>query len=175
MKAIILAAGFGNRLGSLTEENPKALVPVAGKPLLAYVMQFLSATPVKEIAMVTGYQTKGLETFVQKHHPKVQLFYNPDYSLGSILTLQKALPFLNESFLLCNVDHIYPSRLAQRLDFSSNAVGAVCDFDRKLGNDDMKIKKNPSGHVMRIDKKLTDCDGGYIGMTFCPKNCHADY
>ena len=175
MKAVILAAGLGNRLGALTKSTPKALVTVLGIPLLDHLMQFLSATPVQSIAVVTGYQTKMLETFVQKKFPKVQLFYNPDYSLGSILTLQKALPFLNESFLICNVDHIYPKRLAQRLDFSLNAVGAVCDFDRKLGEDDMKIKKNPLGHVIRIDKKLTNFDGGYIGMTFCPKNCHETY
>ena len=40
MQAVLLAAGLGSRLGSLTERIPKALITVGGEPLLAYAVRF---------------------------------------------------------------------------------------------------------------------------------------
>ncbi len=51
MRAMILAAGFGTRLRPLTDKTPKALIPVAGKPLLAHVLQRLQHAGFDEIAI----------------------------------------------------------------------------------------------------------------------------
>jgi choline kinase len=42
----------------------------------------------------------------------------------------------------------------------------MCDFDRSLGNDDMKVKLTSDKRVKAISKQLTDFDCGYIGMTY---------
>ena len=49
MKALIFAAGLGTRLKPLTDDMPKALVPIAGKPLLEHVIMKLKAAGFVEI------------------------------------------------------------------------------------------------------------------------------
>ncbi len=51
MKAIVLAAGLGTRLGDLTRDLPKALLPVAGRPLLEHVLRHLASHGFDEIAV----------------------------------------------------------------------------------------------------------------------------
>jgi choline kinase len=167
MNVIVLAAGMGNRLGDATRNLPKALVTVAGKPLLHYVMDFLKHPAVQEITVIGGYQFDQVQAYLKKNYPKVKCVQNPDYMRGSILTIRTALPFLTTHTLIMNTDHIYPKRLMNKLLSQCRGITAVCDTDRNLVEDDMKVLRNPQGLVTDIDKRLTQCDAGYIGMTFC--------
>lgn len=72
MKAIILAAGRGSRMKTLTDERPKCLVELRGKALLDWQLQALREAGVSEIAIVTGYRRellagRGLKEF---HNPR---------------------------------------------------------------------------------------------------------
>ena len=72
MKAIILAAGRGSRMKSLTDERPKCLVELRGKPLLEWQLESLRAAGISDIAVVTGYKRellagRGLSEF---HNPR---------------------------------------------------------------------------------------------------------
>lgn len=60
MRAVILAAGRGSRLGSLTDERPKCLVELRGRPLLERQIEALTSAGIEEIAIVTGYQAGRL-------------------------------------------------------------------------------------------------------------------
>lgn len=60
MKAIILAAGRGSRMKSLTDERPKCLVELRGKPLLEWQLAALRGAGISEIAIVTGYKRELL-------------------------------------------------------------------------------------------------------------------
>lgn len=60
MRAIILAAGRGSRMKNLTDERPKCLVEVRGKPLLERQLMALRAAGIEEIAIVTGYKREML-------------------------------------------------------------------------------------------------------------------
>ena len=55
MKAIVLAAGRGSRLGGLTDSRCKVMLPVAGKPIIEWVLMELSEAGVKEAIIVHGY------------------------------------------------------------------------------------------------------------------------
>lgn len=167
MKALILAAGLGERLGSLTADRPKALVQVAGQELISRVLEFLNHPSVTEKAVVTGYCADKLKKFLAEKAPDVKIFYNPDFTQGSIRSLESAISFLDKDFLLLNVDHIYPKRMLPIILNGRKGLTAVCDFDRKLGGDDMKVKLSNSGGLQRIMKTLTDYNCGYIGMTYC--------
>lgn len=72
MKAIILAAGRGSRMKDLTDDRPKCLVELRGKPLLEWQLIALKEAGISEIAIVTGYKkellaTRGLKEF---HNPR---------------------------------------------------------------------------------------------------------
>ena len=113
--------------------------------------------------------------YLQGRDPRIHLLENKEYQLGSILTLKTALPYLDEEFFLFNADHIYPKRILPKLLAERKKITAVCDFDRPLVSDDMKIKKTPEGYLTDISKKLTSYDGGYIGITYCEKETLSFY
>jgi NDP-sugar pyrophosphorylase family protein len=60
-KAVVLAAGKGTRMGSLTREIPKPMLPISGKPLLEHVLDRLGAAGIRECAVITGYFHEVIE------------------------------------------------------------------------------------------------------------------
>jgi len=60
-KAVLLAAGRGKRLGALTERMPKPMLEVAGKPLLAHIVDALAVNGIREIAIVAGHLATYIE------------------------------------------------------------------------------------------------------------------
>lgn len=176
MKALILAAGKGTRLGSLTSALPKALVPINGRPLIEYILETLDHPSIEEIGVVGGYQFELLESLL-KTRKKVRTFYNPHFADGSIRTIITALDFINTDLALFNADHIYPKKLLNSYlrQCRNGNITIACDFDRTLVADDMKIKKGRSGFLTKIRKDLTEYDGGYIGSTFVPKEMIGSY
>ncbi len=71
MKAIIPVAGIGSRLRPHTHTQPKALIPVAGKPILAHIIDELKAIGVKEYVFVIGYLGDKIEQYITNHYPKL--------------------------------------------------------------------------------------------------------
>lgn len=62
MKAVVLAAGEGTRLRPLTADRPKALVEVAGDPILTHCLENLAALRIEEVIVVVGYAPPTLES-----------------------------------------------------------------------------------------------------------------
>ncbi len=166
MQAVIIAAGLGNRLGDLTRDRPKALVPVAGRELILRTLDFVDHPAVDERIVVTGYEGERLERFIADNCPGVRTVHNPHFKDGSIRTIETALEHVRGNFLLMNVDHIYPRRMLARIIDRAARITAMCDFDRRLGDDDMKVKLE-GGRLAAMTKTLEEYDGGYIGMTYC--------
>ena len=65
--ALILAAGFGSRLMPLTAERPKALVDVAGRPLLAHLVDACATAGCDDAIIVTGYKHEVVDTWLADH------------------------------------------------------------------------------------------------------------
>jgi dTDP-glucose pyrophosphorylase len=62
MKAVILAAGKGTRMGELTQELPKPMLLVQGKPILEHIIQGLVRAGIADIFIVTGFRAEVVET-----------------------------------------------------------------------------------------------------------------
>lgn len=169
MQVIIMAAGTGSRLLNLTESMPKAMVKVCDRELIRYVMDFLDDGRIDKKILVTGFANETIESLTRKEFPETAIVHNPDFRLGNILSLKKALPLVDDDMLLMNADHIYPRRMFPHILKNVSGITAICDFDRTLGDDDMKVRLNDRGQLCAIDKKLVQFDCGYIGMTFCPR------
>jgi dTDP-glucose pyrophosphorylase len=63
MKAVILAAGKGTRMRNLTNEMPKPMLRVQGKPILEHILQGILAARIREIFIVTGFRAEVVENF----------------------------------------------------------------------------------------------------------------
>ena len=65
MKAMILAAGFGKRLGHLTQSTPKPLIKVKGQPLIKYHLSKLLAADYSQIVINTHYLSDEIINYVE--------------------------------------------------------------------------------------------------------------
>ncbi len=108
IKAMILAAGRGNRLRPLTDSIPKPLVPLCGKPLIEYHIEKLAAIGVKQIVINHAWLGQQLEqTLGGGERWGVQIIYSaePEGGLETAGGIINALPLLGEQpFILVNGD-----------------------------------------------------------------------
>ena len=70
MKAIIPVAGIGTRLRPHTHTQPKALIPIAGKPILAHITDSLIEAGINDFVFIIGYLGDKIEQYVLEHYLK---------------------------------------------------------------------------------------------------------
>jgi NDP-sugar pyrophosphorylase family protein len=71
-KAVILAAGRGTRLGSLTDDLPKPMLPLKGKPILEHLLDRLRAAGFIEAFLVTGYRAETIEDHFRAYPMRIE-------------------------------------------------------------------------------------------------------
>ncbi len=108
MKAMILAAGRGERLRPLTDTTPKPLLPVAGKPLIEHTILSLKSAGIKEIVINVAYLSKNIiDRLGDGSQLNVQINFSEEghSALETLGGIVKALPLLGEEpFLVVNGD-----------------------------------------------------------------------
>lgn len=110
--AVLLAAGLGNRLRPLTNQCPKCLVEVGGKPILGHTISRLEENGFKRLVILTGYASALIEEYVAKIDTslEIELIYNPEYAeTNNIYSLWKVYPRVKEGFVLLESDLMYES------------------------------------------------------------------
>ena len=127
MKAMIFAAGLGTRLKPLTDHMPKALVPVAGKPMLEHVINKLIAAGVDGIVINVHHFAQQIIDFLkEKDNFGIPIWISDE--TGELLEtgggIKKAAPYFNEPFLVHNADIL-----------SNVDLKALYDFHITSGND----------------------------------------
>ncbi len=99
-KAVILAAGRGTRLGSLTDEIPKPMVLLKGKPILEHLLDRLQAAGFAEALVVTGYRAEAIEAHFQGYPLPLQFIRQTTVN-GTATAALLAVDFVqNEAFFL---------------------------------------------------------------------------
>jgi glucose-1-phosphate thymidylyltransferase len=71
MKAVIPVAGIGTRLRPHTHTQPKALIPIAGKPILAHIVDNLIDAGINDFVFIIGYLGDKIEEYIQKNYPSI--------------------------------------------------------------------------------------------------------
>ena len=116
MQAIILAAGMGRRLGELTKENTKCMVPVNGVRLIDRLLTQLSQLQLNRVIIVVGYQGQKLIDYIgHRYDGRLNIVYaeNPIYDkTNNIYSLSMVKDQLQEDdTLLIESDLIFSDRL----------------------------------------------------------------
>jgi UDP-N-acetylglucosamine diphosphorylase/glucosamine-1-phosphate N-acetyltransferase len=116
-KAVILAAGEGRRLKPFTLNKPKAMLSVAGKPIIEYVIESLVANGIRRIIIVVGYQKEQLyDYFGDGHQVGVEIQYvTQSRQLGSAHALAQAKNAVEGDFLVVSGNHLISAETIARI------------------------------------------------------------
>ena len=106
MRGFILAAGFGTRLQPITDHLPKALVPLAGKPLLKHALDFLHDCGVDSVGVNAHYLPERISDYRNIVQCRFELFHETPEIRGTGGALHFARRFLRDdaTFMVSNVD-----------------------------------------------------------------------
>jgi glucose-1-phosphate thymidylyltransferase len=162
MKAVIPLAGKGTRLRPHTLHTPKPLLKVAGKPVLAYILDDLLELGVEEIVFIVGYLRETVEAWISDEYPQIEAHYVlQEVQDGTAGAIALAEPFIDEDLLVIFADAVLEVDygLAKTLGQEYGAViwaKEVEDYQRYgviVTNDDGTMKtivEKPSEPISRL-------------------------
>jgi choline kinase len=162
MKAIILSAGQGSRLGHLTDDRPKCLIEFAGRTLLDRQLDTLAANGITEAVVVTGFRDDQIERALERRRaagegPNVRTVFNPFYKVADNTgSLYMAREHLSGDCLVWNGDTLVSKSLMAKV-IGNDRPGICVTVDRKdsYDDDDMKVVRDEkTGRLREIGKRI---------------------
>ena len=122
MKAIIIAAGIGSRLGELTKDLPKPLIDVNGKSILERQIELFKKFGIEEIIIVTGYKNNKIKFL------DVNYIYNSEYQnteqIGSLMTARNEI---SGDVIISFGDILFEEKILEELLKNENNFVLVSD------------------------------------------------
>lgn len=153
MKAVILAAGQGTRMGPLTQNRPKVMLPIANRPLLSHVILSARDAGIKEFVLVVGYRAETVkEYFGEGSEMDVSIEYAlQKRQLGTADAVRAAQELVEDRFLVLNGDIIVsPQHIKNLIEHKSDVVISAMHVDNPS---DFGVLEISDGKVLRIIEK----------------------
>jgi len=177
IRTIIPAAGQGSRLSPLTDNQPKCMVPLHGRPLLHWQLNAIRSAGVSDIVVVGGYKIDKLSA------PGCRVLVNPEFETTNMVqSLWCAEEWFDDGFIMAYGDIIYNSEIYSRLLESSYEIAVVVDRSWRsywelrtsdVLNDAESLKIANDGRIESIGQKVADInliEGQYIGLVAFRRN-----
>jgi len=168
-EAVILAAGLGTRLRTITNNVPKFLLRIKGKPLITYPMHSLMKIGIKRFIIVVskgwGNEVSNVISKSIGHYADLEIVENPEVERENGYSLILGSRYVNdEYFILSMSDHIYVPQIPYKLiELSSRltnevimAVGADRDPKYVDVSEATKIDVDDDGYVRSIGKSIAN-------------------
>ena len=111
MQAVILTGGLGTRLKSMYPDRPKALVPVAGKPTLQWLLEWLQQGGITDVHLAAGYMADAISSWIEKLEPTFERISLSEEQepLGTAGAFKHAEKYIRSgTVLLTNGDSMMP-------------------------------------------------------------------
>lgn len=172
-RGVILAAGDGDRMGELTRDRPKVLLPINnGEPLILSPIRALATSGIRNIAIVVGYLANEVRRNLRDGSQYgVNLHYveNPDYLGGNAISAWKAKSWTTgEPVILCMGDHIIETNVVWRLLSAKVITDTLCVEHRPTLNHNIeeatKVALFEDGGIRDIGKELRRWDALDTGV-----------
>ena len=126
MKVIIPVAGIGSKLRPHTHTQPKALVPVAGKPILSHIIDTLIEVGMREFVFVVGYLGDKIENYIRVQYPGIEktfVFQDPREGTGHAVWLCRNSIRDNEKLFIALGDTIFDVQIKDVLTSEDSLLG----------------------------------------------------
>ena len=174
MKGIIIGAGRGRRLAHLTDEIPKTMVQVLGRPMLEAILEAFAAgslTP-PDVIFIAGYRGE----VVRAAHPELVFVENARWERNNILmSLLCAREHMREGFVSSYADIVYRPDAVRAVVASPHDIALVCDTDWRSRydgrsqhpeSDAEKLRADPGGRVTELSRRIPadEASGEFIGV-----------
>ena len=164
--AAILAGGLGTRLRSVVADRPKVLVPVGGRPYLAYLLDQLAAAAVREVVLLTGHEASQVRDALGDTHAGLSLVYSAEPApLGTGGAIRHALPHLSAPMVLllngdsyCDVD----LEAFARFHRSESAGGSLVLIRVPDASRYGQVRLGRTGRVVRFEEKGATRGPGWV-------------
>lgn len=169
-QAIILAGGLGTRLKSVVADKPKVLSPVAGKPFLHYIIQYLQKQEITEYVFSLGYLADQVLDFLKVNYPNLNYTYCiEDTPLGTGGGIKKAMQLTtNDNVLIVNADTYFDVSLQSMFSFHEKSLSNCTISLKKMTNFDRygTVELNEENTILTFKEKAYQSEGlingGYV-------------
>jgi CDP-L-myo-inositol myo-inositolphosphotransferase len=172
-KAVILAAGHGKRLLPHTEERPKPLILVSGRPILEHVIRTLKSVGIKEFILITGYLCYAIQRYFgdgSKLGVNIQYVENPSYPRGNATSVAVAQKLLgnDEVFFLSMADHLMDRHIVERALKNIDRQPLLCVDMTPSSFFHVKeattVLVGSDGYIKNIGKNISEWNGLDTGL-----------
>jgi|TARA_B110000259_G_scaffold188254_1_gene245955 D-glycero-alpha-D-manno-heptose 1-phosphate guanylyltransferase len=160
LNAVILVGGLGTRLGNLTKETPKPLLPIRGKPFLLSLLEHLFIKGFSDVVLATGYKHDVVEEFIKnlskKHDIPNIIFSKEDKALGTGGAIMQAINYINSDFaFIFNGDTFIDINYDQFLEFHMKKKSniSICANFIKEGTRYGSLKFDQSFRLLKMDNE----------------------
>jgi choline kinase len=150
MRPIVIGAGRGSRLGPETDEIPKTLVPVMGRPMLEWILDALGAAGFsrRDVVFVCGYRAE----VIRSRYPEFTYVENRDWEKNNILaSLLCAREHLGAGFVSTYADIVYRGSTVVALRDAPGDKVLACDTDWRRRYVDRSLHPESDGEKMRAE------------------------
>ncbi len=152
-KAVILAAGEGNRMRPLTYTRPKVMLPIINKPILEHLLIEMQQAGIREFIFVVGYHDEQIRSYFGDGSPwnvRIQYCYQ-NRQEGTAQALKMAEGFFNENFLVVNGDVIINHLDIQLVMPQIGNVMGVIELPDVTG---LGVVEGREGQVLKVHEKM---------------------
>ena len=146
MKAVILAAGRGIRMGDLTKDIPKPLLTIKGKTLIQYKLDILPLE-CDEIIIIIGYLGEKIENHFGNNYKGKKITYVYSEPLGTGYALWKAKQYLSGKFLVMCGDDLY---CRQDIENCTKYPLSILISKNEIAQDGGRVVMNKEGYIEDI-------------------------
>jgi choline kinase len=172
---LILAAGNGSRLRTVSGSLPKPLVEFQGRPILEHIVRRAQDARIEEFVIVLGYRGDLIRDWFEtrwKGRARFTWVENPDYHKSNGVSALKARDKLHDNFLLLMADHLFEPETARMMVRQHLAPGQVIlgvdpNVDRIFDIDDATKVRRAGGWIVEIGKDIEEYDAIDTGMFLC--------
>ena len=116
--AVYLVAGRGSRLGNMTEETPKCLIPINKEPLLTRSLRQISELGVKKVILVVGYKSDVIENEYGSifNGMEIRYIFNKDWeTTNNLVSFCLSFPQIDSDYILLEGDLIYTDEAISKM------------------------------------------------------------